>query len=96
MKMLMIICPENRRDEVQQLVARHDIHAYSESENVIGEGATGKRLGTHAWPQKSILIFTVAVAEKTDELLAALREYHKNLYPGEGLRAFTLPVESEV
>ena len=43
MKMLMIVCPENRREEVRALIAQHDVHSYSEIPNVLGEGKTGKR-----------------------------------------------------
>ena len=30
MKMLMIICPENRQQEVRELIAKHNVHSYSE------------------------------------------------------------------
>ena len=33
--MLMIICPENRQEEVRALIAQHDIHSYSEIPNVL-------------------------------------------------------------
>ena len=59
MKMLMIVCPENRRAEIRQLIVRHEVRSYSEIANVLGEGKTGKHLGTHTFPGKSVLIFTV-------------------------------------
>jgi hypothetical protein len=94
MKMLLIICPENRQEEVCALISRHDVHAYSEIPNVLGEGATGKHLGTHTFPGKSILIFTVISSEKKDELVAALKDYNQTLYESEGLRVFAMPVEA--
>jgi nitrogen regulatory protein PII len=94
MKMLMIICPENRQEEVRDIIAKHDIRGYSEIHNVLGEGATGKHLGTHTWPGKSVLVFTVVASAKKDELVQALKEYHESLLAGEGLRVFALPVES--
>ena len=57
------------------------------------EGVTGKRLGTHVWPGKSVLMFTVVTDEKKDELVAALKECQKTLFPGEGMKAFVLPAE---
>ena len=94
MKMLMIICPENRQQEVRGIIAKHDIRGYSEIQNVLGEGTTGKHLGTHTFPGKSVLVFTVVASSKKDELVQALKEYHESLFEGEGLRVFALPVES--
>ena len=94
MKMLIIICPENRQEEVRDLIAKHNVHSYSEIPNVLGEGKTGKHLGTHTWPGKSVLVFTVVAAAKKEELVQALKEYHEGLFEGEGLRVFALPVES--
>ena len=94
MKMLMVICPENRQNEIRDLIARHQVHAYTEIPDVLGEGVTGKRFNTHAWPGKSALIFTVLPEAKEEELVKALRHSAEHLYPGEGLKAFVLPVES--
>lgn len=69
------------------------VRSFTELPQVIGEGVTGKRLGTHVWPGKSVLMFTVVSDEKKDELVAALRECQKNLFPGEGMKAFVLPAE---
>lgn len=94
MKMLMIVCPENRQKEVRELIAKHNVHSYSAIPNILGEGKTGKRLGTHFFPGKSVLVFTVVATAKKDELVRALKEYQAGLFEGEGFRAFALPVES--
>ena len=94
MKMLMIVCPESRQEEVRALIAKHEVHSYSEIPHVLGEGKTGKHLGTHVFPGQSVLIFTVVSAGKKDELVQALKAYQENLLTGEGLRLFALPVES--
>ncbi len=94
MKMLMIICPENRQQEVRDLIAKHNVHSYSEIPNVLGEGKTGKHFGTHVFPGRSVLVFTVVAASKKEELVQALKEYNESLLAGEGLRVFALPVES--
>ena len=96
MKMLMIICPTERQEEIRALIDRHGVHGYTEIEEVLGEGKTGKKLDTHVWPGKSSLIFTVTSPEKEEELVKALRHSAEHLYPGEGLRAFVLPVESVI
>ena len=96
MKMLMIVCPEGRRDDMRALIARHDVHAYSEIENVTGEGETGKKLGSRVFPDRSALIFTVVSEEKEHELVSALRHCAAELYPGEGMSAFVLPAEKVI
>lgn len=93
MKLLMVICPEERRDQITALVEKHGVHSFTALPPVIGEGTTGKRLGTSVWPGKSLLMFTVVSDEKKDELLAALRMCQKNLFPGESLKAFVLPAD---
>ncbi len=68
MKLLMVICPEDRREQVAAMVENHGVRSFTELPQVIGAGATGKRLGTHVWPGKSVLMFTVVSDEKKDEL----------------------------
>ncbi len=96
MKLLMIICPEDRREQLIALVEKHGVRSFTELPQVVGEGATGKHLGTHVWPGQSALIFTVVTDEKKDELVDALRECRKTLFPGEGVKAFVLPAEEAV
>ena len=94
MKMLMTICPEHRLEEVRKLITQFGIHTYSVIPNVLGEGKTGKHLGTHTWPGKSALVFTVVSTAETKKLIAVLKEYQQGLLGGEGLRVFALPVEA--
>jgi len=96
MKMVMIICPEKRQDDVRDLIAAQDVHAYTEVKEILGEGATGKKFGTHVWPDKPIIIFTVVKDEKKNDLMAALRKCSNSLFPGEGMRAFVMPVEEAI
>ena len=93
MKLLMVICPEGRQGQITALVEKHGVRSFTELPQVIGEGITGKHLGTNVWPGKSVLIFTVVTDEKKDELIAALKACQKNLFPGEGMKAFVLPAE---
>ena len=41
-----------------------------------------------------MLVFTAVPKAKEKELVAALSDFKTRLYPGEGIRAFALPVES--
>ena len=93
MKLLMMIAPPSRTDEVRALIGEQDVHAYTELNEVTGEGATGKHLGTHVWPGSSHLTFTVVPDDKAEELFRAIETFKSTLYPEEGFKAFVLPVE---
>lgn len=93
MKMLILIGPEGREGDLRRLIENHHVHAYSEFRGVIGEGATGRHLGTPVFPGKSVMIFTVVEDPKLQELRAAVEAFRGTLYPEEGVRAFVLPVE---
>ncbi len=93
MKMIMIVCPEDRGEEIRSQISAHEVHAYTELKNVTGEGATGKKLGNSLWPEKSIIVFTVVSDDRKDGLLKDLRACSESLYPGEGMRIFVLPVD---
>lgn len=96
MKLLMIICPEGRRDQITATVEQHGVHAFTEVRQVKGEGITGKRFGTHAWPGELVLLFSIVSDEKKDELVKALRQCQKDLFPNEGMKAFILPAEEAI
>ena len=96
MKMVMIICPDNRTDTIRELIARRDVHAYSELHEVTGAGKKGMKHGDRIWPGKSVIVFTVVSEEKKAALLAALKECRDSLPSEESLRAFVVPVEEEL
>ncbi len=93
MKMLVIIGPEGREEDLRRLIENHEVHAYSEFRGIIGAGITGRHLGTPVFPGKSVMIFTVVQDPKLKELREAVEAFRKTLYPEEGVRAFVLPVE---
>lgn len=92
--MLILIGPEERVEDLRALLAGHGVHAYSELPQVLGEGATGRHMNSHVWPGQSRLLFVVAEDAKIAELETALSVFVKTLRPGEGVRAFVLPVET--
>jgi CBS domain-containing protein len=96
MKMVIVICPELREEEVSSLMRTHDVKAFTLIKDVIGAGETGPKMGTQIWPGKSILIFAVVDDAKSGELKAALKQCSLSLYPSEGMRAFVMPIEEIV
>ena len=93
MKMVLIICPETRIDEVRELLDEHHLEGYTELSDVRGSGTTGKRLGTRAYPGSSCMVFVVVEGSKVDELLEALETFCRRCSGAEGVRALVLPVE---
>jgi len=96
MKMLVIIGPRERHMELIALIESAGVRAYTELTQVSGEGATGKKLGTAEWPERSTLLFTIVPDDRKAALTAALKHFRTTLYPAEGLRVFVLPVEEEL
>jgi nitrogen regulatory protein PII len=95
-KMVLIICPEPRIGEVQELLDEHHLEGYSELSDVRGSGKTGKRLGTRAYPGSSCMIFVVVETSRVDELLEALEPFCGHGSDAEGVRVVVLPVEHAI
>jgi hypothetical protein len=58
------------KEELEVLLARHQVSGYTEIPGAHGIGASGVRMGSGAHPQTSSVFFTVLPAER----LAPLRE----------------------
>ena len=95
-KMVLIICPESRIDEVRELLDEHHLEGYTELDEVRGAGTTGKRLGTRAYPGSSCMVFVVVESSKVDGLLAALEEFCGRCAGAERVRVLVLPVERTI
>ena len=74
MKMVLVVCPEGRETEFRDSIEKRGIHAYTEIRHAIGEGKTGKRLGTHIWPGESVIIFMVIDDDKKAEIEHVVRQ----------------------
>ena len=63
MKLLMIIVDSDCREELEVLLQRNDVLAYSEIPNAHGVGQSGIRMGSRAHPKTSSIFFTVLEQE---------------------------------
>lgn len=59
MKLLMIIVDTDCREELEVLLQRNGVLAYSEIPNAHGIGQSGVRMGSRAHPKTSSIFFTV-------------------------------------
>ena len=94
MKMLMIVYSGSSPLRISSLLERHHAGGYTEFRNAHGVGSTGRREGSRAWPGESTLFLSIVPAERSDELVATLREESGRLDPGERLHAAVLPAET--
>jgi len=96
MKLLLIICSGGRIDEVLRIIDEHEVHTFTELEGLRGSGATGRHLGTRAFPGAVSMLFTAVPAAKAAELVAALREFSQQCSEGEGIRVFEMDVTAAI
>lgn len=68
MKLLMIIVESECREELEVLLLREGIHAYTEIPNTHGVGASGIRMGSRAHPATSSIFFTVVEDDQVAKL----------------------------
>jgi hypothetical protein len=68
MKLLMIIVDTHCREELEVLLQRHGVAAYSEIPSAHGVGASGIRMGSGAHPATSSIFFTVLADEQVESI----------------------------
>jgi hypothetical protein len=75
MKLLMIIVETDCREELEVLLQRNGVTAYSEIPNAHGVGATGVRMGSSAHPKTSSIFFTVLETDQVAPLKKTITAY---------------------
>jgi hypothetical protein len=75
MKLLMIIVESHCREELEVLLQKNGVTAYSEIPNAHGVGATGVRMGSSAHPKTSSIFFTVLEADQVQPLKETICSY---------------------
>ena len=94
MKMLMLVYSGSSPRRISSLLDAHHAGGYTEFRNAHGVGTSGRREGSRAWPGESTLYVSVLPAERTDELVATLRDESTRLPAGERLHVAVLPTET--
>lgn len=75
MKMLMIITSSDCREEVEAFLKEQEVPGYTEIPTVYGEGHTGPKFGSWAFPGTSSIIFTVVPNEQFERVMTLIREH---------------------
>lgn len=94
MKMLMLLYSGSSPQRISSLLDAHHAGGWTEFRNGHGAGSTGKRDGSRAWPGESTVYVSVVPAERSDELLEALRGERTRLPHGEHLHVAVLPTDT--
>lgn len=68
MKMMMIIIDEQFIDNVEVVLERHQVKGFSEIPMVLGEGTSGKKLGSRLHPGANSIVFSIIQADKVEEI----------------------------
>ena len=96
-QMLMILCADERVEELVRLLDSHpEVSGFTELQGLQGSGATGRHLGTRAFPGTVSLLFTVGPEAAISALSEDLRTFAARCRPGQGLRAFSLAARQVV
>ena len=90
MKLLLIFVDSHHAADVERLLDEHGAPGYSAFPNVLGKGATGRKLGNRAFPGSSTLYFVALPDGNCAGLCAAIRELRDQKGPEEGLKAYTM------
>jgi len=96
MKLLLIICSGGRSADVLKIIDEHEVHTFTELDGLRGSGATGRHLGTRAFPGAVSMLFTAVPEGKAAELVSALRSFSQQCSEGEGIRVFQMDVTAAI
>jgi hypothetical protein len=91
--MMIVVYSGSNPQSISSLLDAHHAGGYTEFRNAHGAGATGKRKGSRAWPGESTLFFSVVPADRSDDLVATLRNAGNELPPGERLHVAVVAAE---
>ena len=93
MKLLLMVYSGPSPQHIAALLDAHAAGGYTEVGNAHGSGATGRMLGTRAWPGTSAVFLSAVQDQQAAVLRSALLEYRSRAADGEHLHVMTLPVE---
>lgn len=95
MKTLIIVARDSMLTDLEHVLHRNGVQAYTILKTVIGKGVTGSGLGTFLHPEINTIISSVLPADLADRAVTALKSLHAEQKKGiGGDRAIPLKVFS--
>ena len=95
MKICMIAFNRSMNEFILDIFKHDEISGYTLWKDVIGEGDSEPKHGTHIWPAMNNVVL-VAVDEKHLERIKKDFEKVRQQHPEEGMRMFVMPLEEVV
>jgi hypothetical protein len=92
-RMLIALVDSSHADDVERILQEHDVLGYSEIAGVLGKGATGRKLGSRAFPGSSTCFMAAVTAPTALEVTERLRGLLRDKGAEEGLKLFSLDVD---
>ncbi len=98
MKMLMVIYKESLEEEIKQVLARHQVKAFTEVHELTGMGEGGAALHSLSWPGFNNMVLAAMPDPDARQVIDALKKYRDGQVAKQGndkvpLRVFALPCE---
>ena len=75
MKMILIVIDETKKEELEVFLNRSGVVGYTELDHARGDGVSGPRLGSAAFPRTSAVFFTFLEDEALERLRVGVEEF---------------------
>ena len=88
MRMMVVLTPRDCLKDVQEVIEKHDLHAYAEIPAATGTGREG------AASSATGMFLVLVTKEKSQELVDAVRAYAEQEKRDKDIRVFSVPAEA--
>ncbi len=102
MKTLIIVARDSMLRDLEELLQRNGVTAYTIISNVMGVGVTGRMYGTFLNPDINAIIFAVLPSNQADRAVSALKTLHARRKAASHddksipLKVFSFPCEEHI
>jgi len=102
MRTLILVARDSMLSDLEELLHKNGVKAYTILNNVMGKGVTGRVYGTFLNPDINTIIFAVLPSDQADRAISALKMLHvarKEASHGDQpipLKVFSFPSEEHV
>ena len=102
MRTLIIVARDSMLGDLEELLSKNGVKAYTILSNVMGKGVTGRVFGTFLNPDINTIIFAVLEPDQADRAINALKTLHSGRKESSHddkpipLKVFSFPCEEHV
>ncbi|NGZ11022.1 MAG: hypothetical protein CV088_16835 [Nitrospira sp. LK70] len=101
MRTLIIVARDSMLGDLEELLGKNGVKAYTVLSNVMGKGVTGRVYGTFLNPDTNTIIFAVLPSDHAEQAITALQTMHAARKASSHdtpipLKVFSFPCEEHV